>query len=408
VADPAIQGVLRRPFAQQVAFFRGKLGNLVPTATWRDVMRQQHDRAFMVAGAQNADLLAGLAASIDRAIAQGTSIEDFRRDFRQLVRQTGWEPSGEFNQRTRTIYGTNLRTSYAAGRTAQLREGGFPFLLYKHGGSTDPRPQHLAWDGLVLPADHPFWQSHTPPNGWGCSCRVVGLRRPEDARRLGGDPSKTLPDGWDARDPATGAPKGIDEGWDYRPGDTVSDIVEAMAAKTQQWEYTLAKAYMQDVPAAVSDRLAEAYRRLPSVAEAARVYAQGVLEKLPRDEYFTLGLLTSAQSATVQALKTVDVTRFDFALDRFGPLHVREQHGNQTIEARRGQRAVVPADYGRVPAVLNAPDAIEDAGRAATSGQPLVRFRKKVGGEEFVAVFQLRKQRRMLALETLYIRVMKP
>lgn len=408
MADPAIQGVLRLPFAQQVAFFRGKLGNLVPTTGWRDLMRQQQDRAFMVAGAQNADLLAGLAASIDRLIAQGTSIEDFRRDFRELVRQTGWDPSGEFNQRTRTIYGTNMRTSYAAGRTAQLREGGFPFLLYKHGGSADPRPQHLAWDGLVLPADHAFWQTHTPPNGWGCSCRVVGLRRLEDARQLGGDPSKALPEGWDARDPATGAPKGIDEGWDYKPGDTVADIVEAMAAKTQQWEYSLAKAYMEEVPEAVRDRLAEAYRRLPSVAEAARVYAQGVLEKLPRDEYFTLGLLTSPQAARVQALKSVDVARFDYTLDRFGPQHVRDHHGNEAIEARRGQRAVSASDYARLPAVLNTPDAIEDAGSSKSTSRPLVLYRKRFGSEELVAVFELRKQRRMLALETLYIRMRKP
>ena len=56
-SDPKLAFALRRPFAEQVAFFRGKLGNLVPTATWRDLWKSQHDRAFMVAGAAKADLL---------------------------------------------------------------------------------------------------------------------------------------------------------------------------------------------------------------------------------------------------------------------------------------------------------------------------------------------------------------
>lgn len=39
-----------------------------------------------------------------------------------------------------------------------------------------------------MPADHPFWDSHYPPNGWGCSCYVVGAPNEEDARRLGARP----------------------------------------------------------------------------------------------------------------------------------------------------------------------------------------------------------------------------
>ena len=43
-AAPRLAGVLRRPFAGQVAFFRGKLGNLVPTATWRDIGDGQNEK----------------------------------------------------------------------------------------------------------------------------------------------------------------------------------------------------------------------------------------------------------------------------------------------------------------------------------------------------------------------------
>ena len=66
-SDPKLAFALRRPFAEQVAFFRGKLGNLVPTATWRDLWKSQHDRAFMVAGAAKADLLADLESALAAA-----------------------------------------------------------------------------------------------------------------------------------------------------------------------------------------------------------------------------------------------------------------------------------------------------------------------------------------------------
>jgi len=128
------------------------------------------------------------------------------------------------------IYTTNMRTSYAAGRLALLKD--FPVWVYRHSGSENPRLQHKAWDGLTLPADHPFWRTHYPPNGWGCGCRVAGARSREGARRLGGKPDYDAPPpGWDVPDPETGLPPGIQEGWDYAPGGTVADRVRALAPK---------------------------------------------------------------------------------------------------------------------------------------------------------------------------------
>lgn len=409
IQNPAIAGVLKRPFAEQVAFFRAKLGDLVPTAVWTDMLRAAHDRGFMVAGAQSADLLADLAAAVDRAVTEGVGIDTFRKDFRAAVAKAGWAYNGEFNWRTRTIYRTNIATSYAAGRLAQLRAGGFTHYLYKHGDSIEPRAQHLAWDGLVLPADHEFWRAHYPPNGWGCSCRVIGLRRLEDAAALGGDPAKQLPDNWDAIDPKTGAPVGIGKGWDYAPGDTVSDSVAQMAAKTQQWDYTLAKSYMQNVPTSVRDALAQAYRALPSVATDTRLYAQKILESESQPAnvpvYRTLGLLTHAQAADVMRKVGHDVTGFDFAVGRDAPIHVRNHHGDEVAEGLRGQRAITAKDYAQLPRIADAPDEVRDDGVAGT-GRPVVRFIKVIGGEKYIAAFEIRTGRKMLSLQSL--RVGKP
>lgn len=220
---------LGRPFAEQVAFFRGKLGNLVPTATWKDIQRSAHDTAFMVAGAAKADLLADLAAAVDKAIHDGEGIEAFRKRFGEIVKKHGWqgwtgsESKAGTAWRTRVIYRTNMATSHAAGRLAQLKH--FPVWVYRHSGAEHPRLQHKAWDGLTLPADHDFWRTHYPPNGWGCGCRVAGASSADAARRLGGNPDYDAPPpGWDARD-GKGRLPGIDEGWDYMPGGTAGDAL---------------------------------------------------------------------------------------------------------------------------------------------------------------------------------------
>ncbi|MFC6499598.1 phage minor head protein [Gemmobacter lanyuensis] len=178
----------------------------------------------MVAGAVKADLLADLASAVDRAISQGRTLEEFRADFRAIVKKHGWHGwTGEGSAkgeawRTKVIWKTNISTSYAAGRWAQLKAKGFKYLVYRHSGAEHPRLDHLAWDGLVLPIDHPFWKTHFPPNGWGCGCSVRGAMTPELARLLGGDPDK-LPEDWGEIDTRTGAPVGIDRGCASLSGD---------------------------------------------------------------------------------------------------------------------------------------------------------------------------------------------
>lgn len=232
-----LNAVLKKPFAEQVAFFRNKLGNLVPTAKWDDLQKAQHDTAFMVAGAQKADLLADLSKSIDKAISQGAGLEAWRKDFKAAVEEYDWHGwMGESTEtgrawRTRVTYQTNMQTSYAAGRFAQLQEGGFEYWVYHHSdGVKVPREQHLAWDGMALPADHPFWQTHYPPNGWGCQCYVTGARNKDIAEMHGADFSKTPPEGTE----------GIHKGWDYAPGANVAKHVSLMAEKAGQYPHAIA------------------------------------------------------------------------------------------------------------------------------------------------------------------------
>jgi len=279
-----------KPFAEQVAAFRLRLGDLTPTAKWDDIQRAQHDLAFMVAGAMKADLLADLAAAVDKAVAQGTTLEEFRRDFRDIVERRGWHGwTGEGTKggeawRTKVIYKTNMSTTYAAGRMAQLAAGKFAFWVYRHGGSMEPRIQHLGWDGLILPPDHPFWATHAPPNGWGCSCYIVGARTLAGAQRVGGKPGLVLPENWAAPVPRTGAPAGIDKGWDYAPGASVAELISLGAKKLQSLPAEIGSDFGSDMTGII-DRywplwLAEAETGKRSQPGLVGVLSQDVLSRL--------------------------------------------------------------------------------------------------------------------------------
>jgi len=161
VADLA--ATVRNAFAEQLAAFRLRLGELQPTVSSADPAYGGHDRAFMVAGAVKAHILADLAGAVARAVADGQTFDAFKKDFRAIVQRRGWHGwTGEGSVageewRMRTIYKTNMRTSYMAGRDAQLVEGGYRWWVYRHSGAAHPRLNHLAWDGVALPPDHPFW-----------------------------------------------------------------------------------------------------------------------------------------------------------------------------------------------------------------------------------------------------------
>lgn len=407
----AASGAFAQPFPEQIAFFRQKLGNLVPTQRWDDIEAQEHDTAFMVAGAATADLLTDLAAATDKAISQGRGIEEFRKDFRSIVATNGWTNwTGEGSVRGEAwrvgvIYRTNAYTSYSAGRHAQLLDGNFKYWIYRHGDSREPRLQHLSWDGLALPPGHEFWISHYPPSAWGCSCYAVGASSDRMVARLGGDLSKALPDNWRAIDPKTGQMQGIGKGWGYAPGASVAPAVNAAAAKIGTWDYRIAKGFMDLVPEANRDALARSYRDLPTTADDARRYAQRIWEDREKPEPGrTLGMLTSQQVSAANAAGRMKVDGFDFSLSPDEVGHVRANHGNDAVERRQGQRAVTPDDFAMLPGLLNEGEP-RFVGLSDSHNVPVYEVAVMIGGEQFVTRWEAWKKRRTMTLLSFFIRL---
>jgi uncharacterized protein with gpF-like domain len=89
-------------------------------------------------------------------------------------------------RRLRTIFQTNMRSAFAAGQWERIQrtKAALPFLLYVRTASVEPRPEHLRWAGIILPADDPFWRTHFPPNGWQCKCAVRQVSKFEARDKL--------------------------------------------------------------------------------------------------------------------------------------------------------------------------------------------------------------------------------
>lgn len=338
------------PWQDQIDFLRQKLR--LPTERWDDIMRSAHDRAFIVAGAAKADLLADLHESLVQAAADGRGLDAWRREFRGIVEKHGWRgwtgdgTKGGEAWRTRVIYQTNMATSYAAGRYRQLTQPAFlklnPFWRYIHSDSVmHPRPLHLSWHGLTLRHDHPFWQTHFPPNGWGCQCRVTAVSRREgeaSARAGLGVP----PDGWDAIDGKTGAQVGIDKGFDYTPGASVDrPLRDFIATKllnlhgpigARMWE-----ALGMNTPAEVAGRSA-----------AFSDFVDATLSGPPRGKLFTAGAL---KPAWVDAAVTAEIA------PATAEIIVRDADVWHTF--RDAKKEALDLDwYKRLPALLDHPGAV--------------------------------------------------
>lgn len=387
------------PFQAQIDFLLKKLR--LPTEKWDDIQRSAHDRAFIVAGAAKADLLADMHKAVIDSTTNGTGLQAFRRDFKAIVSKHGWTGwTGEGSEggeawRTRIIYQNNMSTSYAAGRYQQMTDPDVlelhPFWRYIHSDSVQhPRPLHLSWHGITLRHDHPFWTTHFCPNGWGCQCRIISVSKAEGLRsaKAGlGEP----PAGWDQIDHRTGAQVGIDKGFDYTPG----------AAKD-----TPLRQLVQDklitYPDAIAKALAADINRYISTNETASTFAARVLADRTAKEPLFVGFVEEYEA--VSAVAGQDVKGYLVTIPSELPRHVDASHGNDG----KGQRPAAPADYDLVSSVLNAPDSLK-SGDPSRQGNATVVVSKVIDGETYRAVFEVLtgKKNRALALLSLVIKTSK-
>lgn len=222
-------------FSEAIAYLKGKLPEA--SLAWDDLAGPVHGKVFTVAGATSADLARDMQAALVKALEQGQTLTAFRKDFDNIVSQYGWTYKGKRGWRTGVIFNTNMRSAHMAGRWAQIQaaKADRPYLQYRTAGDARVRPQHRQWNGLIYPVDDVFWQTHYPPNGWGCRCTVRSyslgdlkarnLQVSEPFKPATRDVVNTNGDVTDR------VPVGIDPGWDHNVGQSWISPELALGAK---------------------------------------------------------------------------------------------------------------------------------------------------------------------------------
>jgi uncharacterized protein with gpF-like domain len=257
---------------EALAYIKNK--KLHPAFSYRDVWNEEHATMFTVAKAMQIDVLSDIKKAVETAIEKGLPFEQFRKEIEPTLREKGWwgkknmiDPVTEKpvkaqlgnDRRLKTIYDTNLRSAYQEGRWERTQKStAHPYLMYRVGPSKNHRQDHLSWDGLVLPKDDPWWNSHYPPNGWGCKCwtMAVSEERKERLEQSGvtvppsvdGDPGYTVPVKTEAPptryktwvDERTGRiekiPEGISPGFNWNVGQRKRSVpnLESLVRKAQK------------------------------------------------------------------------------------------------------------------------------------------------------------------------------
>lgn len=224
------------PPQEALDYFRAK--KLKPSFDYRDVWREEHGFAFTVAKAMKVDVLRDIHTALDQALAKGKTFEQFKKELTPTLQKKGWwgrqeqfDPlTGETKEvqlgsprRLKTIYRTNMRTARAAGQWERIQrtKASRPYLMYLLGPSKEHRLEHEGWNRRILSVDDPFWQTHMPPNGYGCKCHVRHLSARE-AERYGGPSEPPTVETREVVNKRSGevlqVPKGIDPGFDVNPG----------------------------------------------------------------------------------------------------------------------------------------------------------------------------------------------
>ncbi len=255
---------------------------------WSDVQKQEHMRAFTVAKMTSATLLDDVRKSLDKAMAEGQSFQEWRKDIIPKLQGVwlgktygdlwdGMTPAEQAGKtpptpeerdrvikasRLETIFRTNMFNAYAAGRYRQLKEDAdiYPYWRYVTAKDSAVRPAHRALEGKVFKADDPFWSTHYPPNGFNCRCIVEAvdeydLEMQDLKVQEGGNTYFDEESGQTVYRDAEGEEYPCDKGWDYNVGE---DTIGKKTLASKKFPPELTKAVREDLKAEAERLKAEA------------------------------------------------------------------------------------------------------------------------------------------------------
>jgi hypothetical protein len=312
---------------------------------------------------------------------------------------------------------TNLQTAYMAGRHRQALEqqSRAPWAQYMAIKDHRSRPAHAALHGQVFRLDSPAWAAISPPNGYNCRCSARylsdrelekrGLKPAEDVRILEREPPGKRPvNSMTGDSPQRWVQRGVsvpsqtnpgerdilwaDPGWDHIPGSTGAErrLVDRLVARADELSSGVREVVLADLAARGAD--------FARAAVAAKASKQTAYIMAP-----TMGL------NALPGLSIMDPGGLSLALDHDYTRHALHTHGSEKTETARGQRAITPADFAKLPQVLEAAISIVpgDPPKSA-NGAPRWEVMADFDGERWTVVLEVRRKQGMLVPYTLWIK----
>lgn len=118
--------------------------------------------------------------------------------------------------------------------------------------------------------------------------------------------------------------------------------------------------------------------------------------------YSDIGSVSSELIAKAKESIGLDISDWQHSVDESGIRHTFKQHGNETTESKRGQRAVTKKDILLLPLIISSFDSIEYAG-LSDMGNETFLIKKEIEDEIFT-VQEVRKKHKKLTMKTMWIR----
>lgn len=146
------------------------------TWNWQEQLQAIKDKAFTISKITNADLLQEIQNKLIDALNKGTPYTEFKNELNNILMNRGYLRKEDGSQwRLDTIYRTNLQSAYMAGRFKQQKEVAKEFPYWEYVSIVDNRTTDSCrnLNGIVLPANDPFWKTNYPPRHYNCRARVI-------------------------------------------------------------------------------------------------------------------------------------------------------------------------------------------------------------------------------------------
>ena len=168
--------MLRRPDIRRLVEHTASILNHavethLPTDVDPSTLYALENNAFIFSAFKTYHSLSEVGLSLVDESGQIKPFEKFKNDVLAISRNYN-------HHYLRAEYQHAVGSTLMASRWQQIERDGDRYdLQYRTAADEHVRESHRLLHGITLPPSDPFWDKYLPPNGWGCRCTAVQVRK---------------------------------------------------------------------------------------------------------------------------------------------------------------------------------------------------------------------------------------